>query len=256
MTAANSRRPRQPGAARITPKRRHLRDDVALFMGAVVHLTICLGLPSGSMERFILSDGLAATMETAPAAERSADSVTRSSTASEQPRDPLAEVLQWMEESEKRLNSGDTGPGTRQLQQNVVKRLEELIRQAEGASASASASARQSQTPPMPSSEEADDSATAARPGENQPGRGETQGGGENSAEDLRMVLQRIWGELPQRERDILMQRGAESFLPKYRPMIEAYFRRLSEGRAASGKDRIMTVPRATMTLPKTEGRQ
>ncbi|NMC21360.1 MAG: hypothetical protein GYA33_13190 [Thermogutta sp.] len=52
------------------------------------------------------------------------------------------------------------------------------------------------------------------------------------------------------------MQQGTESFLPKYRPMIEAYFRRLSEGRSAWGNDGIMTVPRASMPLPKTEGRE
>ncbi len=258
MTVTHSRRLRQPGAARITPGRRHVRDEVALLVRAV-HVTLCLGALSGNAERFIISEGFAATMETAPAAERSADPGARSSTASEQPRDPLAEVLQWMEESEKRLDAGDTGQGTQQLQQNVVTRLEELIRRAEGAAASASASAQQSQTPPTQptqSSEQGDDSASDAESGRNQSGRGKTQGGGENSADDLRMVLQRIWGELPQRERDILMQRGAESFLPKYRPMIEAYFRRLSEGRAARGNDRIMAVPRAPTTLPKTEGRQ
>lgn len=254
MTVSNSGRLRRR-AARITSERRHLRNEVGRFKEAV-YLTICLGLLVGKVERFVISEGVAATMETAAGADRSEDRGVQANAASERPRDPLAEVLQWMEESEKRLQSGDTGRGTRQLQQSVVQRLEELIRQAEEASASSSASAQQSESRPAPSPEKGNDSATDMKPGGKQPGEGRSQSGGDGSADDLRMVLQRIWGELPQRERDILMQQGTESFLPKYRPMIEAYFRRLSEGRSARGDGGIMTVPRAPAPLPKTEGRE
>ncbi|NMC21066.1 MAG: hypothetical protein GYA33_11690, partial [Thermogutta sp.] len=246
------------------------------MLRASVYLTICLGWLAGQGDRPAISGSAAAAMETvvpaietgaaamgtvapgmetvapgmetAAGTERGEDRGAPSNAASEQPRDPLAEVLRWMEESEKRLKSGDTGQGTRQLQESVVRRLEELIRQAEDASASSSASAAPSQNSPSQTQENGDEAATETKPAGTEPGEGTAPGGdgGVNgSANDLRMVLQRIWGELPQRERDVLMQQGTESFLPKYRPMIEAYFRRLSEGRSAWGNDGIMTVPRA-----------
>jgi hypothetical protein len=49
-------------------------------------------------------------------------------------------------------------------------------------------------------------------------------------------MLRRVWGDLPERERDEMLQlQPPEEFLPKYELLIEAYFRRLAEGKEAAG---------------------
>jgi len=43
-------------------------------------------------------------------------------------------------------------------------------------------------------------------------------------------VFGQVWGELPEQVRQQLLQQwSAEQFLPEYAPMIEQYFRRLTE---------------------------
>ena len=44
------------------------------------------------------------------------------------------------------------------------------------------------------------------------------------------MIRQIPWGQLPQRQREQMLQLGSfEEFLPKYDAMIEEYFKRLAE---------------------------
>ena len=40
--------------------------------------------------------------------------------------------------------------------------------------------------------------------------------------------MHRVWGTLPDSQRELMMQQPLEEFLPAYGPMIEAYFRRLA----------------------------
>ena len=46
---------------------------------------------------------------------------------------------------------------------------------------------------------------------------------------DLRGVMTRLWGQLPPRAREQILQLPAEDLSPKYKQAIEAYFRRLAE---------------------------
>ena len=46
---------------------------------------------------------------------------------------------------------------------------------------------------------------------------------------EMRTVLKQLWGELPQRQREQMLEPPVEEFLPKYEQQIEEYFRRLSE---------------------------
>ncbi|GAB4133628.1 hypothetical protein [Thermopirellula anaerolimosa] len=252
-----SRRMRRPSAERTLPEPGVSRGRLARLKASVEAMIVAGVLLGGAA--WLVASSRAAAMEPADAIERSEGTVLPAEAPSERTGDSLAQVLQWMSECEKRLQRGDTGPTTRQYQENVVKRLEELIRQSESESASSSASAAASQNSPSPSQESEDATANEKGPEGTQPGEGRASGGNggrSDSANDLQMVLQRIWGELPQRQRDLLLQQGTESFLPKYRPMIEAYFRRLSEGRSARGNDGTGRLPRAATTIPNAEERK
>jgi hypothetical protein len=49
------------------------------------------------------------------------------------------------------------------------------------------------------------------------------------SLEERKELLEGLWGELPPREREQMLQMPVEDFLPKYELLIQDYFRRLSE---------------------------
>ena len=46
---------------------------------------------------------------------------------------------------------------------------------------------------------------------------------------EMKKLLTDLWGDLPEREREALMNSSGDSFLPKYQFEIEKYFRRLGE---------------------------
>ena len=46
---------------------------------------------------------------------------------------------------------------------------------------------------------------------------------------DLEATVKDLWGHLPERSREQMMQSFSEEFLPKYELEIEQYYRRLSE---------------------------
>ena len=43
-------------------------------------------------------------------------------------------------------------------------------------------------------------------------------------------MMIRLWGQLPEHDRQRLQQLPAEDFPPKYQSQIEQYYRRLSKG--------------------------
>ena len=50
--------------------------------------------------------------------------------------------------------------------------------------------------------------------------------------------MKQLWGELPQRDREQMLQLPVEEFLPEYELLIEDYFRRLSEEKGAASEPR------------------
>jgi len=50
-------------------------------------------------------------------------------------------------------------------------------------------------------------------------------------ADRRRELMRRLWGHLPEKVREQMLNAPVEQFLPKYEKLIENYFRRLSEER-------------------------
>jgi len=72
-----------------------------------------------------------------------------------------------------------------------------------------------------------------ARPGQareatDRVGKGEREDA-ENA--DIKDVLRRIWGHLPDKMREQMQAQLSEQFLPKYEKLIEEYYKRLAEER-------------------------
>jgi hypothetical protein len=48
--------------------------------------------------------------------------------------------------------------------------------------------------------------------------------------DELRDMIEEIWGHLPGRAREQMQNAQVEGFLPEYELLIEEYFKRLAEG--------------------------
>jgi hypothetical protein len=134
----------------------------------------------------------------------------------------LAAIARKMDNIERRLELARGGPQTQKIQKEVIARLDELIKrmenQANGSSQSNGGSCPNGgQQPnggqpnsPMPDSRLANNSG----PGKVDPKRLE--------------ALAKEWGKLPDKQRAEAMQELTRDLPPKYREVIETYFRKLA----------------------------
>lgn len=157
-----------------------------------------------------------------------------------QAADPLSRVGQTMREVEGRLSRSRAGEQTRELQSKIVADLDQMIQEAlQRAQRSQSQSSSKS-------GQQGSQRSKVNQPqqqGQEQGGRGHQQ---EQPASDsteqlgrdqvvrpdpgeVRDVMKHLWGHLPEREREMMLNASIEQFLPKYELLIEQYFRRLAE---------------------------
>ncbi len=152
---------------------------------------------------------------------------------------PLLAIAQQMRLAEGRLVARDAGPETQDIQQDVVRRIDKLLEQVrKSPQRTASPSTPQPSIRPRPEPSSlpqqpkgpgspkpnpkpvvaASDPKHATQPG--QPDRHKMQ---------PRFQQLPGWGDLQERQREQLLQLPPEEFLPKYKEMIEDYYRRLSQ---------------------------
>lgn len=144
--------------------------------------------------------------------------------------DEFLEAVGLMRESAGRLSGqADTGIVTQRLQEDILRRLDQLIQRA-GEQSSSSSSSSQSQQ-----QQDQQQQPSQQRRSENQQASGEPQDRPEGPAgEDARLGAQAIldgarWGNLPERLREALLQGSSDSYSSLYRSMTEAYYKRLAE---------------------------
>lgn len=157
---------------------------------------------------------------------------------------PLIEIARQMRMVEERIGQYDSGSTTQGMQQQIVADLERLIIAARRASQQDGPAAGQPQpvaghTPlsqpnaPQPAGQQPGQSPgtiSAPRQGETEPGSS-----GPETAQ-LRELAKALWGELPPHAREQMLETFDEAFVPKYRLLIEQYFRRLAQ---PSGPDQF-----------------
>ena len=153
------------------------------------------------------------------------------------PPEPILEIVRQMREAGTRISQADAGAATQQIQRQIVADLDRLIEEARKKAGQCSPSAgqpppgapRNSACPPGSKL-----GAAGQKPG-NRPAASTAKrpsGGGRTTkadATETRAVIKRLWGMLPQHEREQMLQLPAEDFPPKYELQIEDYFRRLAE---------------------------
>jgi len=133
--------------------------------------------------------------------------------------DLLRSLAQRMRRAEGLIEQNDSGTVTQDLQEQIVTDLDRLIQQAQKR-------CRASKPGGQPKPKEGSGAAKPAGNNSRKPGEGQTR---QSDAEPIQAIMKRFWGQLPKRDRERMMQSSGEEFLPKYKRLIEAYFRRLAE---------------------------
>ncbi len=136
----------------------------------------------------------------------------------------LSKTAEEMGQSAELISQRRLGTDTQQLQQEIIAELDRLIQQARTSLAQSAANKKASQ---------------GTRPndtGQPKPGGGQATPSAVGTSTDappdmarMQEVMRRLWGRLPPRDRQQMIQSPPEEFLPKYQRQTEAYFRRLSE---------------------------
>lgn len=153
--------------------------------------------------------------------------------------DIMARIVALMDQTARRLEVHfDTGEETQALQREVLKQLDDAIKLA--ASQTRKSSAQQSSSESDRRRRQDQNKKRNSDKSKNEKGgsKGQsaetTQAGRKPSAgspgegDDL-AKSRRGWGNLPQRERDEVIQGAGEKYLERYRKWIEQYYRALQE---------------------------
>jgi hypothetical protein len=135
----------------------------------------------------------------------------------------LGEIARKMDNIERRLVLARGGPQTQKIQKEVVARLDELIKQlenqAKGASqANGGACPNGGQQP-----------SNGQQPGAPMPDSRPANNGGPGNVDPKKLeTFAKQWGQLPEKQRAEAMQEITRDLPPKYREVIETYFRKLA----------------------------
>lgn len=176
---------------------------------------------------------------TPPTAEGDAPPVVAGPVLSGEGADPLFQIGEQMHAIEHRLEAprpGDTETPT--LQQQIVDELAQLIEKLEQQQNSQQPSAG-SKSPPGSSTErkpvrQPAAAGTSPAAGDNRAAKESTERLGKNevhapSTDEIRGLMKDVWGQLPAREREQMLQSPPEQFLPKYELLLEKYYKRLAD---------------------------
>lgn len=163
-----------------------------------------------------------------------------SKTAAAAQDNPLIKIARQMRDVERRIEKTDSGPATQKTQQQIIDQLERLIEQAQK---SCCGDGKPGQKQSQGGTCERKTIAQSKKPSNSKStGKGSSPGQSSGSAavkepapprttdmQQMQALIKRLWGELPQRDREQMLQYPVEQFLPEYEQMIEEYYKRLSE---------------------------
>lgn len=159
---------------------------------------------------------------------------------------PLVHISNRMAEAGELLETRDRSGRTLAVQEEIVAELDKLIdrlqqqcQQCSGGQAGQSSPQQTERSSAKPSggSSAASESVAAAQTRAQQEATGRQNPDDEATANTPDAAKQ-VWGQLPERFREQLLQSTGDEFLPKYREELELYFKRLAEQQQGNGDRR------------------
>lgn len=129
--------------------------------------------------------------------------------------------------------AGDPGVTTQRIQEEILRKLDTLIKAAEQQSSSSSSSQGSQQQQQQSKQQQAAAQPQPADGSQQQQGdnqmEGTPPGGQEGALADVLDAARAAWGSLPDRVRDTLFEVRSDQFSSMYRALTEEYYRRLAE---------------------------
>jgi hypothetical protein len=145
------------------------------------------------------------------------------------PEDPLARIGQKMRSSQERIAGKDTSLETQAAQKEILADLAKLIEQTKKqCNSGGNGKPGSGKSSPQAGAGTGDAPPGQAREATDRVGRSERE---ETETADVKDILRRIWGHLPDKMREQMQAQLSEQFLPKYEKLIEEYYKRLAEDR-------------------------
>lgn len=154
--------------------------------------------------------------------------------------DPFARIGRQMRRAEALIGGGDTGEETQSIQLDTIAQLDDLIKAArqrmqqqsqQSSSGSQQASRRSQQQQPGSTPSDGGDGTQKQGPANDSTERLGKEDVKKIDREAMSLLLKDVWGHLPEKVREQMLQSSMEQFLPEYSLLIEEYFRRLVEER-------------------------
>lgn len=146
----------------------------------------------------------------------------------------LQVIGQKMRESQAMIAAAQSGPLAQEVQKDIVADLDWLIAQARKTAKPSGEKDPSKNTTRKPLGAVPKPGGEGTKPSETPPAKsGDRTTSTPAKQDDAARALdgmKRVWGTLPPREREKVLELKAEDFVPKYRAMIEEYYRRLAEG--------------------------
>jgi len=140
----------------------------------------------------------------------------------------LSNIVKLMDNSERRLDLGRGGKITQEIQKKIVFRLDELIKEKEAQSKGGG----QCNGGNCPGGGTKPGSGQGPKPMEDS--NGGTNGGPGNVLETKLKAYQENWGKMPEAERARAIQELTRDLPPRYRSVIEEYFKTLNRNDKAT----------------------
>ena len=161
---------------------------------------------------------------------------------------PLLRAGQRMRQSEQRISLADAGSKTQELQGKIVEDLDELLKalqknqqkqQPSGQKPTPQQSQRSDPKQPQQQPDQNAPNPNGERKPENKPAQESTDQATKGTPEKVEAarpiadLLRDVWGHLPERDREVLIQASLLQYLPEYQQMIEDYYSRLARPQAS-----------------------
>lgn len=151
--------------------------------------------------------------------------------------DPLARAGQRMRAAQDRIAHSQADRPTQELQEQAIAALDEIIEQAKKKKGKKSSGAKDQQQssrrsqPKQPQNQKQQEGGQGSGTSP-QPARDSTDELRPDRVEQIdaavaQELMKDLWGHLPARVKEQMLQSSMEEFLPKYQALIEEYFKRL-----------------------------
>jgi hypothetical protein len=186
---------------------------------------------SDSLDQQLLDDLDRDLLKDLPGGVKPAPAGNGEVTPAVQSDNPLAALAERMRAVEARIANKDTSPETQKLQKQILAELAALMEQAKKQGGGSKKPGNgQGKGSDQPGDGSGNPTAGPVRDSTNRIEQGTKEA---TETADVKDLLRRMWGHLPDKVRDQMQASLSEQFLPKYERLIEEYYKRLAEERPA-----------------------